>query len=105
MNDPRLDANPIPFDGQDGAEMAAQINDEAGAEGFASQPATGSPRYQRHAILHGVADQGLDLRFIPGSDDAQRLDLKDTGVGTVERARQVIKEAFAPDEAPEIVAN
>src|SRR5205807_2368017 len=90
---------------EDGAEVPAEIDDQAGAERLAGDAAAGAARDQRDAALAGVADQGAHVVFVARRDGAERLDLKDAGVGAVEGAREVVEEEVPLDESLEVVAN
>src|SRR5437588_7076160 len=52
-----------------------------------------------------IANKHLNIFLITRDRHAQRLDLKDAGVGAIEGAGQVIEEKLAVDDATEIVAD
>jgi hypothetical protein len=105
VDHPRLDADPVGADLEDVAEVPAQVDDEAGAEGLAGDAGAGPARHERHLVLGGVADDGLDVLLVPRDDHAERPDLEDAGVGAVERAAQVVEQDVAADNAAQVVAD
>src|SRR5206468_3665733 len=53
--DAGLDADGVDADVEDGAEVPAQVEDQAGAERLAGDAGAGAARDQRQAVLRGVA--------------------------------------------------
>jgi hypothetical protein len=104
-DDPWLDANAIAADFDDLAEKTAEVDDKTLSQSFSSQAAACAPRHQGNTIGSRVLHQGLDIFFVARHDDAERFDLEDTGVGTVQTARHVIEKDFPSDEPVQIVAN
>src|SRR5262249_25413025 len=91
-------------DGDDLAEVPAEIDDEAGAERLAGHAGAGAAGHQRDLVLAGVADQGAHVVLVARHHDAGRHHLEDGGVGAVEAARQVVEEQVALDDPLEVVA-
>ncbi len=54
-------------------------------------------------MLRGVADQGRQVGLVPRCDDAEGIDLEETGVGVVRRALERLEEQVAFDQAEKVV--
>jgi hypothetical protein len=83
--------------------MFAEIKDQTLAEALAGHPGASAAANDRQMMLGGVADDGLYICFINWDHDTQGLDLVDTGIRTVERAREVIEQEFATHYSAEIL--
>ena len=83
------------IDVEDGVEVFAAIEDDAGADGLAGKAGAAAARRDRHVHfgrdLHGRDDVFGGF----GQDDAERFDLVDAGVGAVEAARADVEADFA----------
>src|SRR6185437_6790977 len=101
----RLNADGIGAHIQNGAEMFAQIDNQPRAERFASDARARAARHQGHLMLAGVAYQRLHVLFVARHDDAGRPHLEDGGVRAVERARQIIEQQFAFEDALQVIAD
>src|SRR5262249_3277219 len=105
VNDAGLQSDGIRADVQDGAEVPAEIDNEAVAQRLTREAGPGPARHQRKAVLRGIADQGLNILFVSWHSHSQRLNLKNAGVGAVQGARQLVEEKLSLENALEVVAD
>ena len=82
-------------DVEDGVEVLAAIEDDAGADRLAGQAGAAAARRDRHVHFGGDLHGRDDVFGGFGDDDAERLDLIDAGVGAVEAARGDVEADFA----------
>ncbi len=102
QHDARLDADGIGADGEDAAEVLAEIDDQAGAERFAGEAGAGAAGDEGDVVLVGVADEGADVVLVGRQRDAERLDGEGGGVGGVEGARQAVEAEFALEQSLQV---
>ena len=83
------DANPI--------QVFGKIDDDRRADRLAGEAGGCPPRNDRHVLFRGDRHGRDDVLGGPGHDDAQRLDLVETGVGRVQATRPGSKWTSARD--------
>ena len=88
QDDAGLDDDVLGADLDDPSEMAAEVDDKARPERLASQARTSPSGMQGDGPLGSIADQGRQILPIPRHDDAEGIDLVETGVVGVRRALQ-----------------
>ena len=54
-------------------------------------------------MLGRIPNEGLNVFFVLGDNDPQRLHLKDAGVRAVQAASQIVKKELAFEDAPEVI--
>ncbi len=89
-------------DVEDGVEVLAAVEHDAGADGLAGEAGAATARGDGDAHGRGDLDGGDDVLGGARDDDAERLDLVDTGVGGVELARGGVEANLALEVGAEV---
>ncbi len=105
QHDARLHAHRVGSNFPNLAQMPAQVDDQPIAQRFAGDAGARPARDQRHLVFRAVAHDCLDVLGVERGDRAERLDLEDARIGTVEPAAKVIEHNLAAHDLPQIVAN
>ena len=75
--------------------MLADVNAQSRADGLTGKAGAPAARHQRHAMLRGDLERGLQVAAMARQHHAERLDLVDAGGCGVELAAGAVERNFA----------
>jgi len=82
----------LAVEGENLVHVSAEIEDDAGSDGFASESAAPAPGDDGNMIFGGVLHDRNDILGSPGENNGEGLDLIDAGVTAVESQMEGIGE-------------
>src|SRR5262249_9602464 len=103
INHAWLHANGIRANFYDRSEMGAEIEHQTRAERLARTAGSGAAGHERNMMLRGVTHDSLHVFFVARQHHAERPDLKNAGVGAVQRPREIVEKDFASYDPLEII--